>query len=344
MEKINSFFFSIDTKSLYWGIYNDNDFGHTATVSTNLKQGSSTKKELELFYKISNQINIEDNDLLIKECVKNSKALVKITNFFYFHHILVNNIEISSAFDFGLFIKEEIDKSAFQCGRIKLHYPTTLKYSDYQCDVNNKEVIKCISSYIGDYAFIVRGFEVFYSSGTINFLVSVIGEKDIPYSKVFIDKKGVGNKFNKVFNEEADSYDFEIKAIKRYYKEEVNTQNYREILSEFESKACEIILDKLKCENAKFIIPILKEYPYSPVDIEYFINNVKNDIILKTTSTGIDYFFISKLEWKYLVDHKDTCKVVLLKKICSDNPEMKYFNFEDISNMEREISNMKIFN
>ena len=37
---------SIDTKSLFFNIKNDNERGHTATVATPLKQGSVARPEL----------------------------------------------------------------------------------------------------------------------------------------------------------------------------------------------------------------------------------------------------------------------------------------------------------
>ena len=46
----------IDTKSLYFNIKNDNESGHTATVATPLKQGSSLHLELAEVYKIPENI------------------------------------------------------------------------------------------------------------------------------------------------------------------------------------------------------------------------------------------------------------------------------------------------
>ena len=42
----------IDTKSLFLNIFNDNESGHTATVSTPIKQGNSTNERLMQIFKM----------------------------------------------------------------------------------------------------------------------------------------------------------------------------------------------------------------------------------------------------------------------------------------------------
>ena len=43
-----------------------------------------------------------------------------------------------------MYIKEEVDSSKAQYGRIKLHYPLGLKYEDSDIDIDNKYIINLI--------------------------------------------------------------------------------------------------------------------------------------------------------------------------------------------------------
>lgn len=81
----------IDTKSLYYNIFNDNEHGHTCTVATPIKQGNSLRKELNEIFKIPKQIDFLKEDTLLKDLIKNSKSIVKINNVFVFDKIKVNN-------------------------------------------------------------------------------------------------------------------------------------------------------------------------------------------------------------------------------------------------------------
>ena len=77
---MESFKFDIDTKSFFVGITNDTGGGHTATVSTNLKQGVTTKKELRYFLQLKNEINeIRRENKLLKEVFKTLLEEYKIT-------------------------------------------------------------------------------------------------------------------------------------------------------------------------------------------------------------------------------------------------------------------------
>ena len=111
---------------------------------------------------------------------------------------------------------------------MKLHYPSKLIYEDNELNINNREVYKEISNILGNYAFIIRSFEYETDDNSLNFDALIVGENNIPYSKVFINEKGVGNKFNVIFNENADDYDREIIALKKEYGDEVNPYNYLE--------------------------------------------------------------------------------------------------------------------
>jgi hypothetical protein len=57
----------IDTKSLHCNIKNDNKNGHTATVATPLKQGSSYDRELGRIFEIPKYKNFDTNHNLIND-------------------------------------------------------------------------------------------------------------------------------------------------------------------------------------------------------------------------------------------------------------------------------------
>ena len=207
----------IDTKSFYFNIKNDNATGHTATVATPIKQGNSINEKLIQVYKIPMQIDFQTKPELINELIKNSKSQIKITNVLVFKNIYVNGIRINVDKSFCFYIKEEINPDKIQYGRLKLHYPMSLKYEDSELNIDNKNIINTISTFLHDYAFIVTAFEYDLDEDYLNFKITIIGENSIPYSKVFINNKGVGNKYTSVFDEYADSYDMEIISLKKFY-------------------------------------------------------------------------------------------------------------------------------
>ncbi len=340
MEK---FKFAIDTKSFFVGITNDTGGGHTATVSTNLKQGVTTKGELEYFLALKNEITIEGNDELINACSSRSKSLVKIIKCLFFREIYINGEKLNCDKEFAVYLKEEINPEAIQYGRIKLHYPLTFSYSDYEHEIDNREVVLAIKKQIGGYAYIVNSFELYFDRARIDIDATIIGEDEIPYSKVFVDQKGVGNKFNKLFSEQSDSYDYEIMAVKRYVNKSITPKEYVEMLPSLEEKATKIAEEYLLSKGHQNINNVLSKYPYSPVDMEYYLNGLKYYIIIKTTATNIDYFFLSKYEWQLICGEPKRCKVLLVKKVCSDDPTLVEFDLEKINSMSREFTGMRVF-
>ena len=85
-----------------------------------------------------------------------------------------------------MYIREETAPNNVHFGRQKLHYPTSLVFEDLDVYINNRSVVKAISEELCNYAFLVEAFE---DDATI------VGENGIPYSKVFVNRRGVGNKF-----------------------------------------------------------------------------------------------------------------------------------------------------
>ena len=102
----------------------------------------------------------------------------------------------------------------------------------------------------------------------MNFNITIIGENKIPYSKVFINNKGTGNKFNSIFNEFAESYDMEIISLRQKFGQEIGPDNYLEYMEIAKDKAmaeAELYARK-KYKNDVTNISLL--YPYSLYDFE----------------------------------------------------------------------------
>lgn len=334
----------IDTKSFYYNIKNDNISGHTATVATPIKQGNSINNKLMQVYKIPMQIDFQSKPELVKELTKNSKSQIKITNVFSFKNIRVNGKKIKNIKSFCFYIKEEIDPEKAQFGRLKLHYPISLKYEDNEIDIDNKSVINTISDYLHNYAFIVTAFEYDLDDDYLNFKVTIIGEYSIPYSKVFINNKGVGNKYTSIFDEYADSYDMEIISLKKYYdkyNETIDPSNYREAISKNDFIADCLVEKKLIAEGFANIKNISSEYTYSLYDFSYEKDNEVKYLMVFNTSTSNKYFNISAKKLKFLNDFSEDTKIILITNIL-DNPQIYEFSITDINGFSKSINSLML--
>ena len=327
----------IDTKSLYFNIKNDNLSGHTPTVASPLKKTSNNNEKLDDVLLIKDkQIDISNNSSLISLLIKHSKAKVLIKNVFVFDKLSVNGKILNTKCCFGCYIKEEIDETKVQFGRLKLHYPSKFIYEDDNLNINNKSVYKEISDILGDYAFIVRAFEYDFDNGILNFDALIVGENDIPYSKVFINEKGVGNKFNLIFNENADDYDREIVSLRKKYGEEVNPYNYMDYFKKMKEIAIPLVKMHLKTE----IEMISFLFPYSIFDFCYFENGIKKYGILRVTATKNTYFNISIVQQMFMMRHRDDVQVFLVKNIL-DDPNLIVINIDLMSEMVMNINSIK---
>ena len=133
---------SIDTKSLFFNIKNDNECGHTATVATPLKQGSVARPELFEIEKIPEGINCFSKEDLVSQILSKSRASAKINRVCVFEKIAVNGTELKDLPAFCMYIREETDPSNVHFGRQKLHYPMSLSFEDLNVDINNRAVLK----------------------------------------------------------------------------------------------------------------------------------------------------------------------------------------------------------
>ena len=306
----------IDTKSLYYNVLNDNIKGHTCSVATPIKQGKSINPLLKEVYRIPEQIDFEKHEQLIKELTKNSKSVVKINNVFVFEKLKVNGKSLNVDVSYCIYTKEEIDKSRAQCGRIKLHYPLSIKYETLNID--NRKVINAISDFVHGYAFIVESFEYNFEDRSLNFNVLLAGYSNIPYSKIFINNKGVGSKYNKAVKNYFDMYDTEIIALRKKYTDQVSTENFIEYIETGFDISKQKVRQYLESFRAVNIRDISSEYPYSLFDFQYYINDTIHYVIVFSTYTKSIYFNLSSWQNQF-INTFDNVEIFLVTDVGDKN-------------------------
>lgn len=333
----------ISKKSLYSNIYNDNKIGHTATVSTVIKQGKSINTKLSQVYRIPKQIDFKKKYSLIDKLLRNSKAITRINNVFVFSAISVNGKKVNTKYQFCFFTKEETDKSKAQYGRIKLHYPITLKYEDEELLIDNTKVLREISLMLNNYAFIVNSFDFDFETEILNFDCQIVGEPQILQSKVFVKGKGVGNKYNTNFIESFDNYDDEVQIIRKKLKKDVSPENYIELLKERKNHLIDnLIFNRLKSLGYKRMLNVSKDYPYSLYDIESYFEGEKKFFIVKTTALNKKVFDLSLLKYKFLCDFKGNASVILCTN-AFDKPNIDVYTFDIVEGFVKKINSLRFY-
>ena len=323
----------IDTKSLYYNILNDNPKGHTCTVATPIKQGNSLNLELNEIYKIPLQIDFQHYPDLIDSLLKNSKSTNKINNVFVFSKIKINGETIKTNSSYCMFVKEEIDPSKAQFGRIKLHYPTSLKYS--LLDIDNKAVISSISEHLYGFAF-----EFDFDDNSLNFIVTIVGYNQIPYSKVFINSKGTGKKYTKAFKRTEDCYDSEIVILKKRYGDEITPENFQEYMNKANSRAILVAKDYLISKGAKEVNSLCDIYPYSIFDLKYVINGKTEYAIVKTSYTKAIYFDLSGEERQALALFKQSSLLFISEAFGCE--EIKIYKQEQLNELDSLVTSVRL--
>lgn len=330
----------IDVKSLYFNIKNDNESGHTATVATPIKQYGGVNEDLIKVLDIPENINVISRESIIGQILSKSRAEARIDKVFVFDKISVNGIMVENIPSFCMYIREETAEGYVHKGRQKLHYPPSLKFSDEEVEINNKLVMQAISRTLGDYAFIVEAFEYNTNDSSLNFDVIVVGANNIPYSKVFINRRGVGVKFTSVFSEDSEVYDSEIIALREHLGyENVGPENFAQVMRENKNKAYEIVKSKLDSIGAKGIRQLNEEYPYALYDYEYKINGVKHYAIVRQTATKIKYFNLPINKIQFCNDFLDKVCVYLVTDI-NGEPMLKVYSAEELNAMSKRINSI----
>lgn len=330
----------IDTKSLYFNIKNDNKTGHTATVATPLKQGASVRQELMKIATIPENINSISRESLISHLLSKSRADAKINHVFLFDRISVNGILLNNTPSFCMYIREETSPNNVHYGRQKLHYPPSLVFEDLDVLINNRAVINAISDVLCNYAFLVEAFEYDTDTGILNFDAAIVGENGIPYSKVFINRRGVGNKFTFQFSENSDIYDSEIIALRDALGyDAVGPGNFNEVMSENACKAINIAMDHIYACGGVNPRVLTEVYPYSLYDIEYRLGARTQYMLVKHTATRFKYLSLPLSKVRFLNDFSDCTSLLLITDICC-NPTLHTYSISDLNRMEKSINSI----
>ena len=178
----NKIRFKIDEKSLFIGTYNDYIKGQTATVSTPLNQSRDESKWRKDILELKNyNCNIANPPaMLIRQCQSASHSGNSIDNVFVFTNILLDGVKLNTESQFAMYFKREIDEFITKLdgtkapnthlGRIKLHYPITFSFKADGYNIDNRDVLKSIMEQNGGFAFVVRGFEYYQDTQTLNFI------------------------------------------------------------------------------------------------------------------------------------------------------------------------------
>lgn len=328
----------IDTKSLYYNINNDNLKGHTCTVATPIKQGKSVNEYLNEIFKIPKQIDYEQHENLVNELRKNSKSIVKISNVFVFDKIKVNNHLINCDASYCIYVKKEIDKSKVQFGRIKMHYPLSLKYEPLNID--NKKILNKISEHLMNYAFIIESFDYDFDDDSLTFNALVVGYNQIPYSKVFINNKGIGSKFNKDLKYLSDCYDYEIVSLKKHYGNEVGTESFEVYMEKAKEESFSIVNQYLLSEGAYDIRFTSNEYPYCIYDVQYYLNGIINYGIIRSTYTKQIYADLSAETNRFINLFKNTNLFVISEVIF--NNTLNTFDNKELEGFSTKINSIRL--
>lgn len=332
---------SLDTKSLYYNIKNDNQTGHTATVATPLKQGSSIRPEVQMLAQIPESINAVSRENLVSRILSNSRAMAKINGVYVFDKLAVNGQLLRNVPSYCMYVREETDSANFHMGRQKLHYPLSLAFEDTDVCIDNKAVISAISTYMKNYAFIVEAFEYCTEDRVLNFDVAVVGYSQIPYSKVFVNRRGVGNKFSTAFTDNTDSYDTEIIALRKHLGyDSVGPDNYGEIEGKNYVLAREAVFLYLTAIGADGIRLLKNEYPFSLFDIEYRIGGRKKYAIIQQTSTQKKSFVLPTEKIQFMNSFPEDTFLFLVTDVCEDK-KITVYSASDMSSLSKSISSVR---
>lgn len=330
----------IDTKSLYFNIKNDNQSGHTATVATPLKQGGSVHDELSYIYDIPENVPENSREGIVAKILSNSRAEAVIPRVYLFDKIAINGEQIEEVPIFCMYIREEIAPNNVHCGRQKVHYPPSFKYEDEYIEIDNRAVVRALSDRLMSYAFLVEAFEYDQERHLLNFDTLIVGEKDIPYSKVFLNKKGVGNKFTSAFNENPESYDTEIIALREHLGYgNVGPDNYHEIQKDNKEVAIELVVKHLEQAGVESVRCLSGEYPYALYDLEVSKEGRKYYIIVRNTATKLKYFTLPFNKIKFCMDFNKRVSVALVTDI-TGTPCVEWYSISDINNMNKSINSI----
>ncbi len=354
----NKIRFKIDEKSLFIGAYNDYQKGQTATVSTPLNQSKDKTKWRNDILELSNyNCNVNNPpEMLIHRCQSASHSGNSIDNIFVFKNILIDGRKLNVDAEFAMYFKRETDEYITKLngtktknthlGRIKLHYPITFSYKGDGFNINNQAVLNEIMKQNGGFAYVVRGFEYFEDTKTLNFITSLIGPEGIPLSTVFRRQKGVGQKLmidpNKVVDNDYVVVVEQIPEIKgANVSYELINKSRAENGKLGEEFIYNLLLDKLDADSELYHTSL--DFPQSPYDIEYIENGEKKYIEVKSTSGNKPIFNMSSGELKFMEKYKDSYKLYMVMNVKNEFPDVKEYTYYDVMKMRKEYPSIRFY-
>ncbi|MEG1313914.1 MAG: DUF3883 domain-containing protein [Bacilli bacterium] len=355
----NKIRFKIDEKSLFLGTYNDFKKGQTVTVSTPLNQSKDQSKWKNDILELKNyNCNIVNPPaMLIYKCQSASHSGNNIDNIFVFNNLLLDGVKINTTAQFAMYFKRETDEYIHKqdgtkvvnthLGRIKLHYPITFSFKSDGYNIDNLEVLDAIMEQNGGFSFVVRGFEYFEDIKTLNFITSLIGPSGIPLSTVFRRQKGVGQKLM-IDSEKVVNNDYIVVLEKNSQLNENTNISYEFInKSRYENGKLgeefvyNLLLDKLDSGNELYHTSL--DFPQSPYDMEYIINDEKKYIEVKSTSGIKPVFNMSSGELKFMKKYKDSYTLYMVTEVKEAFPKVKEYTYSDIINMKKEYPSIRFY-
>jgi hypothetical protein len=239
-----------------------------------------------------------------------------------------------------MYIREETSPTNVHYGRQKLHYPPSLIFEDLDVNINNRIVSKAISEALCDYAFLVEAFEYDMDTGILNFDATIVGENDIPYSKVFINRRGVGNKFTLQFSENSNLYDSEIIALREAIGyDAVGPDNFNDVMDENSHKAQAIAIEYVNSLGGQNSRLLVDSYPYAIYDIAYKVGAETHYLLVKHTSTRSKYFSLPISKIRFLNDFSTSATLLLITDI-NGVPKLHTYSIGDINRMSKSINSI----
>ena len=153
----------------------------------------------------------------------------------------------------------------------------------------------------------------------MDFRALIVGYPNIPYSKVFINKKGVGFKFNTIFGcQSGDNYDSEIIAIRKKYGKDIGPNDFGDFLNAASEKANLIAISFLEKNGAKEIRKISSEYPYSAYDYQYSLDGILHRSILKYSFSHTIYVDVTSFQVRMINEFENT-NVLFIRDLDGQN-------------------------
>lgn len=349
-------YFTIDEKSLFYGLSNDYSKGQTATASTPLNQAKNSKKwknDILNLRKYKCRYNKKIPARLEHLCLYRSKALkTEVSDLFVFSNLLLDGKKLKCDYQFCFYFKKENSdvtnngKMNTHKGRIKLHYPQSMYYKDEIFNIDNEKVLESILVQNGGFAFIVRAFEYDIGKNTLNFITSDIGPAGMPLTAIFSRKKGVGKKYVR--------YDYNPETIDYL----ISLQNYNDEGTLVSIKKANITRDQngklgeervLKYLENELKIPsdklyhVSKDHSFSPYDIEYRDNKKITYIEVKSTQSDKISFYLSPGEMKFMEKNKDNYELYIVTNVRDINYKIQKKTYRDIKKMKSKPTSARYY-